>query len=384
MKEKELVPRWLGPPDHGWISALLDGYERLERRPVRELDAFLTAPLSPSTSPSRLRLARSVLDRLWTSQVDARISPKQIRDTVFRAGAIHPVRDAAILEASRSLGLAPSEVEEALFADLPSERLLVKPSPVPSASDIAVRCNLAIVQGLLARSSSIRLELEGDARALVRASKLRGLLCVVHPRPTGARLDISGPLSLFRATRVYGRALASLVHALRGATCFRLRTTVIGAEPRAWTVTHRDPIFPEGMRPPTFDSAIEEAFAKRFSRLTPDWSLVREPAPVRAGDTLVFPDFALVHRRDPTRRWWLEIVGFWTPEYLRTKLEHLRAAGLSRLILCVSDRLACAANELREDACIIRFKGRVDPKAVLAAMGEPIPERATNRNDRTG
>ncbi len=371
MKGKELVPRWLGPPDHGWLSALLDVYERMENRPLRELDALLATPLSPPVSPMRLRLARSVLDRLWTSRVSSSISPKEIRDAVFRAAALHPEREDAIASASTSLGMTPNELEEALFADLPNERLLLKPSPIPTANELAVRCNLAIAQGLLARSSSIRLELEGDARALVRACRLRGLLCVVRPEPTGARIDISGPLSLFRSTRVYGRALSSLVHALRGASCFRLRTTVISTETRVWTITHRDPIFPEGTRPPTFDSAVEETFAKRFLRLTPDWDLVREPAPVPVGDTLVFPDFALVHRRDPNRRWWLEIVGFWTPEYLHSKLAHLRLAGLSRLILCVSDRLACAAHELPKDARIVRFKGRVDPNAVLAAMGEP-------------
>ena len=31
--------------------------------------------------------------------------------------------------------------------------------------------------------------------------------------------------------------------------------------------------------------------------------------------------FAITHRREPTRRWLLEIAGFWTPAYVTEKLE---------------------------------------------------------------
>ncbi len=76
-----------------------------------------------------------------------------------------------------------------------------------------------------------------------------------------------------------------------------------------------DPIFPaaEGRR---FDSKIEERFARDFGRAAQGWSIVREPEPVQAGRHLVFPDFAVFRRTEPHRRWFVEIAGFWTPEYL--------------------------------------------------------------------
>jgi predicted nuclease of restriction endonuclease-like RecB superfamily len=40
---------------------------------------------------------------------------------------------------------------------------------------------------------------------------------------------------------------------------------------------------------------------------------------VPVGDTVIFPDFALHHRRDAGRRWLVEIVGFWTADYLARK-----------------------------------------------------------------
>jgi predicted nuclease of restriction endonuclease-like RecB superfamily len=124
-----------------------------------------------------------------------------------------------------------------------------------------------------------------------------------------------------------------------------------------------DPIFPSP-EPRAYDSRLEERFARDFRRTAPDWDLVREPEPVVAGNALVFPDFALQHRLDPSRRWLLEIVGFWTPEYLARKLASYRAAGLSNLILCIDDERNCAEQDLPAGALVLRFRRRVDATAV--------------------
>jgi prevent-host-death family protein len=62
---------------------------------------------------------------------------------------------------------------------------------------------------------------------------------------------------------------------------------------------------------------------------------------VPAGDVMIFPDFALQHRRDGTR-WLLEIVGFWTPQCVERKLALLRVARLGNIILCVDEARSCA------------------------------------------
>jgi predicted nuclease of restriction endonuclease-like RecB superfamily len=42
--------------------------------------------------------------------------------------------------------------------------------------------------------------------------------------------------------------------------------------------------------------------------------------------------FALQHRSNPRQRWLLEIVGFWTPDYLARELARYRTACLSNLV----------------------------------------------------
>jgi predicted nuclease of restriction endonuclease-like RecB superfamily len=116
------------------------------------------------------------------------------------------------------------------------------------------------------------------------------------------------------------------------------------------------------------DSRLEERFDRDFRRAAPDWDVIREPRPVSSGNTLIFPDFELVHRGDRNRRWLLEIVGFWTQRYLAEKLERLRAAGIDRLVLCIDQNRHCAEGDLPRDARVIRYKTRIDPKAVLAVI----------------
>ena len=116
------------------------------------------------------------------------------------------------------------------------------------------------------------------------------------------------------------------------------------------------------------DSRIEERFFKDFRKAAPEWDVIREPRPVETDGTLVFPDFELVDRRDPKCRWLLEIIGFWTPEYLTEKLRRLRAAGLERLILCIDAGRCCSEGDLPVNARVVRFQKRIDPGAVLAIV----------------
>jgi predicted nuclease of restriction endonuclease-like RecB superfamily len=128
-----------------------------------------------------------------------------------------------------------------------------------------------------------------------------------------------------------------------------------------------DPIFPSEP-PKPFDSKLEERFCRSFLRATKIWDVIREPEPISAAGTLIFPDFALQHRHFPEKRWLLEIVGYWTPDYLRKKLERLREAKIPNLLLCVSDKLNCAEEDLPSGAAIIRFRKKLEPEAILKVI----------------
>jgi predicted nuclease of restriction endonuclease-like RecB superfamily len=272
-------------------------------------------------------------------------------------------------------GIVPADLAAALFADLPGERLAI-PCGMLDLGELVLRSNLLLAQALMARAFRVRISLEGNARAVVRHAVLRGLLCAVSHGESddGARLEVSGPFALFRRTILYGRALASLVPVLGWTRRFRLDAECdVRYRHVAVTLATGDPIFPSP-EPRRFDSKVEERFARDFGRAAPAWAIIREPEPFAAGGHLVFPDFALHPRADPARRWLLEIVGFWTREYLVQKLQRLRNARIPNLLLCIDEERNVGEGDLPESGKVIRCRRRIDPGAVLAVL-----ERAASR-----
>jgi len=95
-----------------------------------------------------------------------------------------------------------------------------------------------------------------------------------------------------------------------------------------------------------FDSDLERTLAQKWERATTDWELRREDDVLDLGAEVMIPDFAVEH--PDGRRAILEIVGFWTPEYLEEKLAKIEAAELDHLLIAVSDRLDCSATDVEK------------------------------------
>jgi len=373
-----VVPHFLGAHDHPWLRSLLEEHERFVGRAQRDLDARLREPLPCESPPEKLKLAIQILARLRSGHRNAAVvPPRRARALVFVEAARALAAPPTILSrVAASLGVTVADLRDSLFADLPGEQLVSAPGQPLSAAELALRSNLALVQRLLFHATALRIDVEGNARVLVRHAKWRGLICTVTERSGqgGASLEISGPFALFRNTRLYGHALGELIPLLAWCPRFRLQAEcVLDGRGLTLELATGDPIFPASA-PRLYDSRIEERFTREFRRLAPEWDVFREPEPIAADGTLIFPDFALQQRSDPGRRWLLEIVGFWTPDYVARKLALYRKARVSRLILCIDEARNCAEADLPPGALVVRFRRWVDPAAVLGAIrsaGQP-------------
>jgi predicted nuclease of restriction endonuclease-like RecB superfamily len=370
---------FLGPQDEPWLRVLLAEVARFEGRRRRELAERLAEPLPCEAPYLKRRAATQVLLRLWRRERAYAVPPVEARAKLFRAAAVLPAddapfalaREATLTSVAATFGVEAAALDESLFADLPGEQLVRAPDPPPSPSELALRTNLALVQSALARASTIEIAVEGGVRPIVRLAKLRGLICAVVEAPDGSqRLQLSGPFSLFRHTLLYGRALAELLPHLAWCARFELRAVCSLWDRLVDVVVETGaPIFP-ATPPATFDSKLEERFARDVGKLAPDWDVVREPEAVRAGGTLIFPDFLLRHRLDPSRRVLVELAGFWTPYYLATKLARLREAQLGPFILCVDEDRVCALGEVPPNLSVLPFRRRVDAAALLRRVEE--------------
>lgn len=369
LRGDELAPRFLLARDHPWLRALLDVYLAAAGGPRHTLRARLREPLAGDPPPDRLAMATHVLEGLCDTRAPRPpLAPRRVRAVVFARAAAGAPRADALLAAAAALEATPDDVERSLLADLADERPVGAPPPDLSPGALALRVNVALAKGLLARAVRVEVRLRGGARPVVRLAKLLGLICTARREDDVTLLDVSGPLALFRHTRVYGRALGALLDPLAWCDHFSLAAPIALPEGRpVLRLSPHDPLAP-GAEPRRFDSKVEEALARDLARLAPDWDVVREPEPVQAGDALIFPDLALVHRLDPRRRTLIEVVGFWTPDYLERKLALLRRAALSDLILCIDDARACADGDLPAGARVVRYRRRVPAAEVLALV----------------
>ena len=361
-----VLPGFLAAHDLPWLRILIEEVDRFRSQPMRDLLERLRQPLPCPAPHGKRRAASAVLLRLWRGAIDAAVPPERARELLFCARATRATRTDAVAAAAAALGVPAADLESSLFADLPGERLLRAPDVIPSPQDIALRTNQLIVTSLLFHARRVRIKAEGAIRPLVRQAKLRGLLCTVTSEREPI-LDLSGPFTVFRHTLLYGRALGELVAFLPHCARFKLRADcVLRGEDLTLDVQTGDPIFPTEAATP-YDSKLEERFARDLRRVAPDWDLVREPEPVPAAGTIVFPDFLLRHRLCPERSFLVEIMGFWSADYVARKLSLLRQVRLANLILCIDETRACSDGELPAAARVVRFRRRIDPLAVLAA-----------------
>jgi predicted nuclease of restriction endonuclease-like RecB superfamily len=87
--------------------------------------------------------------------------------------------------------------------------------------------------------------------------------------------------------------------------------------------------------------------------------------PVRAGKRLFFPDFTFSRGSQTVHA---EIVGYYTREYLARKTAALEAAGMRNLVICVDDALDCGEAAFAAGGRILRYRRRVDARALLSAV----------------
>jgi predicted nuclease of restriction endonuclease-like RecB superfamily len=303
--------------------------------------------------------------RRYKAEVDARLEPALVRAVVFEEAGRDEAfdRDAALARAAERLEAGADEVARSLFADRPARRRVLASASPLSAAAVVELYNLALVQGLLQRSERVRVQVRQHVRAVVRFAKLSGLLCTHSCGANGTQLEVSGPLSILRHTTKYGFALASFFPAVVSTPGYRIEARcVLAGEPVLVHIDASDRIARAHALPKDADSAIERALARDVRRLGTAWALKRESDAITVGQRSFFPDFTLRHSSGFVVL--VEVVGFYTPGYLRSKLEALRAAAARPIVACIDESLACADGDL--PGPVLRFRRRIDAQALVS------------------
>ncbi|MBP1450200.1 MAG: DUF790 family protein [Thermoproteus sp.] len=297
------------------------------------------APLEP-------KLARGlahVVERLIKLEEVDKAKVLKIRLEVFREAARrHPVVSdesrRAVLEAvAARLKTTVGEVEEALSKAHEEELLIVEP-PKVTPEELAALYNTSLVQTLLFRSRSMSSYIKAPGsrvKELIRALKGLGLMYLAEQEGGGVRLHIDGPASVLKQTERYGTRLAKLVPYIITSEDWRIEA-VVSLYERTYKFVESKAAAPElsarGVEEAEFDSSVEQEFYRQISRVC---RVEREPEALVVDRRVYIPDFKIGDL-------YVEIVGFWTPDYIKRKYEKLASAEVPLLVL-VDERLALSA-----------------------------------------
>jgi predicted nuclease of restriction endonuclease-like RecB superfamily len=320
--------------------------------------------------PHNFRLVRglsAVLDRFSEFATDSPVDPQTIRKTLFalsKGFAPSPAeRQEVILEASERLKVPPDWIERYMWSDLEGEQILKSFTP-PTPEELLAHYNLSLTQTLLFKSKFVEFSVEGNWKRIFRSIKRLGLMYSISGSPGTYNVLVEGPISIIKMTERYGTSLAKLLPEILASKNWRIRAQIIGRGNRLLNFELKSSEgvhFPEPPEPEVYDSSLEESFAQRFSSLGSRWRLLREPDPIPVPGGAMIPDFAFELQG---RRVYLEIVGFWTPEYIRKKISKIQAARDRNVNLIVAaDVDLGVSGEIPGD--VITFRGEVPLKPIL-------------------
>ncbi len=337
-------------------------------------------------------LAKVLTDAASFTPLDTPLPPAILRERVFAYGGVsvqtdifHVAKRQDVLQqVAEELGLSAQQIDDALFADRHAAYCLSHPGLEWTPATLLARYNLELARAVLYWATNITVEVADNYKDLWKFIKLFKLMFWAEARQEGGyRIELDGPISPFvSSTLRYGRQLAAFLPALFLCEQWRMSACVHPPQARGekiYRLDHTSTLQSHFKRSGIFDSRLEADFATEFEQKIGDkrghWQLTRESEVLLLGDTVMIPDFVLTDTRDANRRILVELVGFWHPQYLRRKVEKVRAANCAHLLLLVYKGLNVTEEAFRDAASeVIFFQQKPVLKEVMSSV-ESMAER---------
>ena len=369
----------------GFAARMLALYREGIGRTRRELHHAIERLFDdePDCDPRRIHAFSKLLDDASDFASDESSEASALRMKVFRLAAeFHPLvqqvvglfehEERGIKEGiAERLGRPWPEIEAALYADVPDFHRLSMFRDYPDEASFLARYNVGQLQVALNDAEELEITAGADFKTILRHAKLARLLHEIERvGPARYRILFAGPASVLRGTRRYGADLARFLPAVLACEGWRLRarlrtpwdgTATLELSPTDGYASHLQALH-------VFDSSVEEKLAARFGDAQEGWRLIPEGAILHHGQRAFVPDFVLRH--EDGRELMLEIMGFWTPDYLEKKLETLRAFAHAPILIAAAEKNAPEAWLADPPRNVLLYKSVVRVKALMAKVAE--------------
>lgn len=393
MRGQQVVPAAL-PRDYHYLAMAGDLIRLVQNHVGRsrgELAEALKEYEGDSLDYPIIRGLASVLESRSRFGNDPPVEPAMLRATLFRRGPIihqtdlfnQTSRAQVIAETATEFGLTSEQVEMALLADLAEEQIILEVGEPLSPGELIARYNLEVARGLLYWAREVRLTVYDTYKDVFKYIKLFKLMHTIRPlpphqgRPTGYHITLHGPISPFVSSTIrYGLQFAKFLPALLLCRQWQMEADVRPPGSRQllrYQLDDQTELQGHFKSSGLFDSQLEADFAAEFeakySGAKRVWALAREDEIIDLADTVMIPDFSVTHRKD-SRRALIEIIGFWSPQYLQRKIAKINQAGRADLILIIYESANVAEESFEAVSAgeVLRFTRKPVLKDLFAAI----------------
>ena len=385
IQEDEVSPRYVNPKNRKYRAIakdLIEIYTTHLNKTKGTLASTLADYEAADTNYHVTRGLAKLLEDRSDFTIQSPIEPEVLREKIFAyASKGHPVvtkrdrlhrhtRPKALAKVAGELNVSTDELVQGMYADLDENRRLTGFEP-PTVEWLLDRYNVALAQAMLYRASEMTIRIYRNIptkyRLVFQFIKFFNLMHVVSGNNAdGYQIILDGPASMFRLSQKYGIQMALFLPALLHCDRWWLDATIVMNKNNhlQFNLTDEVGLQSHYRDPGEFDSELERHFATQFDKVDTEWTLERETDIINLKDTVMIPDFAFSH--PDGRRALMEIVGFWTPDYLQKKLWKLKRAAMPNMIMVVSDQLNCSTEDFRDiPGEVLFFKTRIKPRDVL-------------------
>lgn len=354
------------------LSLYREGVGRQRRQLHRKVESLFAD--EPDCPVRRIQAFCKLLDDRSVFQSDPGGEAARLRLKAFsRAACFHPLVEQAdrLFEHDQTstkarladeLGSSWGQIESSLYADVMAFQQLEQFDGYPNAAAFLSRYNVAQLQACLYRAESMVVTATDDLKTILRYAKLAKLLHeIVRLGSSRYRITFSGPASVLRETRRYGVNFAKFLPALLACRGWRMTASMKTPwnTPAKLALSADDGFKSHLPAPEEFDSALEESFADKFGRQRDGWRLIREGEILHDHQKTFIPDFTFRHENGTQVS--LEIVGFWTPEYLDYKRRTLRQFKHHNILMAVPEKSIRDGARIGENVLTYKTALKLEP-----------------------
>lgn len=378
-------PHRIDPADPKYLQEatdLIGIFVEFEGRTRAELEQELQEYVGVGTDYKMLRGLIKLLTDRCDFATAAASDPAEIRRALFTgARQFHPVigddavRAEVVGKVAAELGCTPEVALEGLYADLPGNQKLTTFEQL-TARELLDLYNVAQAQALLYRCLEMRLRIEPQSpagyRELFGAIKAYRLIHTIRgDAARGYEVRLDGPVSMFHRSQKYGVQMAVFLPALLLCEGWRMRAE-IAAKPGASHLffemtSDQKQLRSHYQNTPGYETPTVEQLAESWARFDSAWTLEPGREVIDLGDGAFIPDFVVRHPDGDY--FYLEILGFWTPEHLDARLKEFEHGGIKNYLIAAWDELRGSRDPLaRIPPHTIVFKKKLDPMSIVLAI----------------